>query len=77
MVIDALKACESFEPVAKICDQNGYRVCVKERTLKRSTSVLKHARFLQNLEVTPVWPPEPVPITEVNSGAEENDEEAD
>ena len=31
---------------------------VKERTLKRSTSLLKHARFIHNLEVKPVFPAE-------------------
>jgi hypothetical protein len=29
---------------------------VKDRTLKRRTSVLKHSRFLKNLVVTPVYP---------------------
>ena len=48
---------------------------VKGRTLKRATSLLKHARFLQNLEVTPVWPPEPEPVQEVNSGDEQNEDE--
>lgn len=45
---------------------------VKDRTLKRATSLLKHARFLQNLEVVPVWPSEPEPVVEVN-----NDEPVD
>jgi len=30
---------------------HGYRVLVKNRTLKRRTSILKHARFLNNLVV--------------------------
>jgi hypothetical protein len=29
--------------------------------------MLKHARFLQNLEVTPIWPAETEPIVEVNN----------
>ena len=37
---------------------HGYQVQVKERTLKRSTSLLKHARFIHNLEVKPVFPAE-------------------
>ena len=35
---------------------HGFRVMVKERTLKRGSSLLKHARFLQNLVVAPVFP---------------------
>jgi len=35
---------------------HGYRVTIKERTLKRGSSLLKHARFLSNLEVTPMFP---------------------
>jgi hypothetical protein len=50
-------------------------VCVKDATLKRGSSMLKHARFLQNLEVTPVWPTEIVQVAEVNSGGEENEED--
>jgi hypothetical protein len=30
---------------------HGYKVLVKNRNLKRRTSLLKHARFLKNLEV--------------------------
>lgn len=32
---------------------------MKDRTLKRRTSLLKHARFISNLEVRPVFPPQP------------------
>ena len=35
----------------------GYRVLVKGRNLKRRSSLLKHARFLRNLEVIPIMPP--------------------
>lgn len=38
---------------------HGFKVKVKKRTLKRRTTLLKHARFLKNLEVLPVLPPEP------------------
>lgn len=41
---------------------HGYKVRVKGRTLKRRTSLLKHARFLKNLEVLPKPPPEPVAV---------------
>ena len=48
---------------------HGFKVGVKERTLKRSTSLLKHSRFLKNLVVIPVYPE---PIIE-----QEGDEEKD
>jgi hypothetical protein len=43
------------QPGYDIC-VHGYRVLVKEKTLKRGTSLLKHARFLSNLEVRPKYP---------------------
>jgi hypothetical protein len=46
---------------------------VKKRTLKRRTTLLKHARFLKNLEVNPVYPPEPEPAAD--GEGEENDDE--
>jgi predicted phage tail protein len=36
---------------------HGLKVTVKDRNLKRGTSLLKHARFLQNLQITPILPP--------------------
>jgi hypothetical protein len=64
MVIDALeKSAPMQQPGSNIC-VHGHKVQVKERTLKRSTTLLKHSRFLPNLEVKPIWPAEPVP--EVN-----------
>ena len=36
----------------------------QKRTLKRRTTLLKHARFLQNLEVFPIYPNEPEPKAE-------------
>ncbi len=50
---------------------HGYRVTVKERTLKRRTSLLKHARFISNLEVKPVLPAEPDFVPEVVAMEEE------
>jgi len=35
---------------------HGYRTEIKQRTLKRRTTVLKHSRFLANLVVTPNVP---------------------
>lgn len=40
----------------KIC-AHGYRVMVKARSVKRGSSLLKHARFLNNLTVEPKLPP--------------------
>jgi len=54
---------------------HGHKVQVKERTLKRGTTLLKHSRFLPNLEVRPIWPVEPV--AEVNDQAAEEEEAAE
>ena len=54
---------------------HGFKVQVKNKTLKRRTTILKHARFLRNLEVTPVFPPEPEPVPEQEELNEEGDEE--
>jgi hypothetical protein len=35
---------------------HGNHVTVKGRTLKRSSTLVKHARFLNNLQVTPEFP---------------------
>lgn len=77
LVTDALEQSPSFaEPGSSVC-VHGYRVAVKERTLKRATTLLKHARFLQNLEVTPVWPAEPEPEVPADNEAQEDAEEAE
>lgn len=47
---------------------HGFKVKVKNRTLKRRSSLLKHARFIRNLEVTPLYPPEPEPVPEGGEG---------
>ncbi len=60
------------EPGNQIC-VHGYRVMVKERTLKRRSSVLKHARFLNNLVVAPVYPQ---PIEEEPEEGEDANEDA-
>ena len=49
---------------------HGFKVKVKNRTLKRRSTLLKHARFLQNLKVVPSYPPEPVAVAEVVEGNE-------
>lgn len=53
--------------------QHGFRVTVKGRNLKRRSSLLKHARFLKNLEVRPNGPPPPV--EEVKAEDEEENED--
>lgn len=53
---------------------HGLKVQVKGRTLKRPTSVLKHARFLNNMTVTPILP-EPKVVEE--KPQEEDPEEDD
>ena len=54
---------------------HGFKVKVKNRTLKRRSTLLKHARFLQNLKVLPMYPPEPeknlVDGEEEGSGADD------
>ena len=62
MVIDALQASEPFKSAGADVCVHGHKVQVKERTLRRGTSLLKHSRFLNNLEVVPIWPPEPEPV---------------
>jgi hypothetical protein len=49
-------------------------VLIKGRNLKRGSSILKHARFLHNLSVTPVLPKEEVPK---DPEAEEEEQEAE
>ena len=71
-----LEASEQFAEAGKSC-VHGYRVLVKDRTLKRSTSVLKHARFLNNLEVVPVWPPEPEPKKSADDNNDDDDDQQD
>lgn len=35
---------------------HGYEVTIKNKTLKRATTVLKHSRFLKNMVVYPIYP---------------------
>jgi hypothetical protein len=53
---------------------HGFKVSVKERTLKRGSSLLKHSRFLKNLVVTPVYPE---PIIEENADEEKEGDDQD
>lgn len=56
---------------------HGFKVAVKKRTLKRRTTIVKHSRFLRNMEVFPLFPPEPEPVVIENPGEmlEEGEEE--
>ena len=51
---------------------HGFNVTIKKRTLKRRSTVVKHSRFLRNLEIYPVFPPEPEPVVPIGEGNEEN-----
>lgn len=54
---------------------HGYRVLVKGRNLKRRSSLLKHARFLRNLEVIPNMPPikeEEMPADNMSGSGSDN-----
>ena len=44
---------------------HGYEVTIKNKTLKRATTVLKHARFLKNMIVYPLYPTLEVTQTQV------------
>ena len=52
---------------------HGFRVKVKQRNLKRKTSLLKHARFLRNLEVSPNHPEAKIPEAEEGEPEENSD----
>jgi hypothetical protein len=56
---------------------HGFKVAVKKRTLKRRSTIVKHSMFLRNLEVFPVFPPEPEPVVPVEEGEAENEENDD
>ena len=56
---------------------HGYSVQIKDRTLKRRTTILKHARFLRNLKVSPNYPPEPEPEVVEGEEGEKGDEDDD
>ena len=56
----------------KLCI-HGFKIQVKKRTLKRRSTLLKHARFLRNLEALPVVPAEPEPTGEGDEEPVEDD----
>lgn len=51
---------------------HGFSVKAKQRNLKRKSTLLKHARFLRNLEVYPIVPPEPEPVEEEGEKEDED-----
>jgi len=56
------------------CCAWGYRVQIKQRTLKRPGTVLKHSRFMANLVMKPVDPPD---YGSEHDGAENEESEAE
>lgn len=56
---------------------HGFKVNVKGKTLKRRSSIVKHSRFLKNMEVTPILPVLAEPVIEAKEGDEEEGEEDD
>ena len=70
---DTLNMTEIMQKAGEIL-VHGLSIKVKDRTLKRGTSLLKHSRFLDNLEVCPVFPVESEPQPENNEGQEEDAE---
>ncbi len=56
---------------------HGFKVTIKQKTLKRRSTIVKHSRFLRNLEIYPVFPPEPEPVVPVEEQPNENEEEED
>lgn len=56
---------------------HGFKVTIKKKTLKRRNTIVKHSRFLRNLEVYPVFPPEPEALNAdpENSAVKEEEDE--
>lgn len=52
---------------------HGFNVTIKNKTLKRATTILKHSRFLRNMKVSPVFPapPQQVEAAPAEAAAEE------
>jgi len=53
---------------------HGFRVKIKNRNLKRRSSLLKHSRFLRNMEVTPNPPAIKEEVKEENEEGQEDDD---
>jgi len=51
-VIDCL---DLYMPQPSCCIR-GHTIMIKERNFKRRSTMLKHGRFMQNLQVCPVYP---------------------
>lgn len=74
MVIEKLEKSGIYADAGSDVCVHGHKVQIKERTLRRGTSLLKHSRFLNNLEVVPIFPPEPEPVQEEAENGEEGAE---
>jgi len=51
---------------------HGFNVTVKNKTLKRASTIVKHSRFLRNLIVSPVFP---APPKQVEAAPKDEEEE--
>ena len=54
---------------------HGYEVTIKNKTLKRATTVLKHSKFLKNMIVYPVYPIQEV--VQVQAAVEKTEDAGD
>jgi hypothetical protein len=55
---------------------HGFTVTAKGRRLKRRSTIVHHSRFLRNMQVSPIFPPEPE-VVEVVEDEEKNEEDED
>lgn len=71
------KVVQALNKAAILPDNHGFQVTIKNKTMKRATSIVKHSRFLRNMVVYPIYPPEPdltqVPILEKTHEEEEDE----
>jgi hypothetical protein len=54
---------------------HGFTVTAKGRRLKRRSTIVHHSRFLRNMQVWPVFPPEPEPVVIAEEEPKGEDEE--
>lgn len=57
------------------CCIRGHMVAIKGRNFKRRSTMLKHGRFMQNLQVTPVYPKIAEAVEEDDDDVGENDDD--
>jgi hypothetical protein len=54
---------------------HGFNVNVKGKTLKRASTIVKHSKFMRNMIINPIYPPEPDLTQAVIAEKPEEDEE--